>query len=243
MRNIVFFLIFLLTSNFAYAKKINIPEISDNDIFVYYNKSAKVNFIGFVGGDGLKGSASKSENPLSRSAKDFRDSGSNYYVFPNPKKKEKIGDRKNKDHMSRISILIDHIKKENNLPIILLGHSRGSISVAAAANNLERGKINGIVILGSITASVGKYTPFFLTMQHMLKETSIPVLVVHHEQDGCSVSPYVGAKNLAEKKNYKLISITGGGKSGSECGPLHYHGFEGTTAQVISSIQDWVKNL
>ena len=96
MRSIVFFLIFLLTSNFAYAKKINIPEVSDNDIFVYYNKSAKVNFIGFVGGGGLKGSASKSQNPLSRSAKDFRDSGSNYYVFPNPKKKKKIGDRKSK---------------------------------------------------------------------------------------------------------------------------------------------------
>ena len=243
MRNIVFFLIFLLTSNFAYAKKINIPEVSDNDIFVYYNKSAKVNFIGFVGGGGLKGSASKSQNPLSRSAKDFRDSGSNYYVFPNPKKKKNIGDRKNKDHMSRISILIDHIKKENNLPIILLGHSRGSISVAAAANTLEKGKISGIVILGSITTSVGKYTPYTLTMNHMLKETSIPVLVIHHEKDGCAGCSYLGAKNLAKKKNYKLISITGGGKSGSECGPLHYHGFEGTTDQVISSIQDWVKNF
>ena len=243
MKNIVFFLIFLLTSNFAYAKKINIPEISDNDIFVYYNKSAKVNFIGFVGGEGLKGSASKSQNPLSRSAKDFRDSDSNYYVFTNPKKKKKIGDRKSKDHMSRISILIDHIKKENNLPIILLGHSRGSISVAAAANNLKKGKISGIVILGSITTPVGKYTPYTLTMKHMLKQTSIPVLVVHHEKDGCSVSSYMGAKNLAKKRNYKLISITGGGKSGSECGPLHYHGFEGTTDQVISSVQDWVKNF
>ena len=243
MRNIVFFLIFLLTSNFAYAKKINIPEVSDNDIFVYYNKSAKVNFIGFVGGGGLKGSASKSQNPLSRSAKDFRDSGSNYYVFPNPKKKKNIGDRKNKDHMSRISILIDHIKKENNLPIILLGHSRGSISVAAAANNLEKGKINGIVILGSITTSVGKYTPYTLTMKHMLKETSIPVLVIHHEKDGCSVSSYLGAKNLAKKKNYKLISITGGGKSGSECGPLHYHGFEGNMTEVIQSIKEWSEKL
>ena len=243
MRNIVFFLIFLLTSNFAYAKKINIPEVSDNDIFVYYNKSAKVNFIGFVGGGGLKGSASKSQNPLSRSAKDFRDSGSNYYVFPNPKKKKNIGDRKNKDHMSRISILIDHIKKENNLPIILLGHSRGSISVAAAANNLEKGKINGIVILGSITTSVGKYTPYTLTMKHMLKETSIPVMVIHHEKDGCSVSSYLGAKNLAKKKNYKLISITGGGKSGSECGPLHYHGFEGKMTEVIQSIKEWSEKL
>ena len=73
--------------------------------------------------------------------------------------------------MSRISILIDHIKKENNLPIILLGHSRGSISVAAAANNLKKRKISGIVILGSITTPVGKYTPYTLTMKHMLKQT------------------------------------------------------------------------
>jgi predicted alpha/beta hydrolase family esterase len=242
MRKLIFIIFFFYTTN-SLAEKLNLPDISENPIFTYKNSNAKVNFIGFVGGEGLKGNASKSQNPLARSAKDFRNSGSNYYVFPNPKKKKKIGDRKNKDHMSRISILIDHIKKENNLPIILLGHSRGSISVAAAANNLKKGKISGIVILGSITTPVGKYTPYTLTMKHMLKQTSIPVLVVHHEKDGCSVSSYMGAKNLAKKRNYKLISITGGGKSGSECGPLHYHGFEGTTDQVISSIQDWVKNF
>ena len=77
----------------------------------------------------------------------------------------------------------------------------------------------------------------------MLKETSIPVLVVHHEKDGCSVSSYLGAKNLAKQKNYKLISITGGGKSGSECGPLHYHGFEGKMTEVIQSIKEWSEKL
>ena len=242
MRKLIFIIFFFYTTN-SLAEKLNLPDISENPIFAYKNSYAKVNFIGFVGGEGLKGNASKSQNPLARSAKDFRNSGSNYYVFPNPKKKKKIGDRKNKDHMSRISILIDHIKKENNLPIILLGHSRGSISVAAAANNLEKGKISGIVILGSITTSVGKYTPYTLTMKHMLKETSIPVLVIHHEKDGCSVSSYLGAKNIAKKKNYKLISITGGGKSGSECGPLHYHGFEGNMTEVIQSIKEWSEKL
>ena len=242
MRKLIFIIFFFYTTN-SLAEKLNLPDISENPIFAYKNSNAKVNFIGFVGGDGLKGNASKSQNPLARSAKDFRNSGSNYYVFPNPKKKKKIGDRKNKDHMSRISILIDNIKKDNNLPIILLGHSRGSISVAAAANNLEKGKISGIVILGSITTSVGKYTPYTLTMKHMLKETSIPVLVIHHEKDGCSVSSYLGAKNLAKKKNYKLISITGGGKSGSECGPLHYHGFEGKMTEVIQSIKEWSEKL
>ena len=43
----------------------------------------------------------------------------------------------------------------------------------------------------------------------------------------------------AEKYNFKLVTITGGGNSGRECGPLHSHGFEGTMPKVIKAIKSW----
>jgi hypothetical protein len=147
MKKFLLIFIFLsFVSQGVFAKKINIPEVSNNKIWVYYNKQAKVNYIAFNGGGGMKGNPSKSGNPILKFGKDFREAGSNYYIFSNPKKKKNLNNRKSKDHVKRISILIDHVKKQNNLPIVLLGHSRGSISVAHAANKIGKEKIDGIVI-------------------------------------------------------------------------------------------------
>ena len=233
-------------SSSSHAKQLNIDSVSENPILAYLNKQATVNYIAFVGGEGVKGKASKSKNPVARSGKEFRDVGSNYFIFPNPAKKMKLSnaDRNGgKDHMQRILNLINYIKTQNSLPIVLLGHSRGSISVSSAAKILGKENVKGIVVLSSITSSYGDYTPYYLTMESMLKKVELPVLVVHHEKDACTVSQYNAAKKLAEKNNYKLITISGGGTTGSVCGPLHYHGFEGTAEEVIRAVQEWSTTL
>ena len=225
--------------------KIKIDSVSEKPIFGFESPNAKFNVIGFVGGGGLKGGVGKSGNPLARDRKKIRDAGFNYYIFPNPKAKESISlfYRKDQDHVQKISNLIDYLNKKNNLPAILLGHSRGSVSVAAAANKLGVQKIKGIVIMGSLTAS-SKAITYTFTMKAMLeKKIDVPVLVVHHEKDRCDVTPYIGAKDLAEKMNFKLIAITGGGNTGDACGPLHHHGFEETMPEVIQVIKKWSEGL
>lgn len=148
MKKFLLILIFLsFVFQGVFAKKIDIPEVSNNKIWVYYSKQAKVNHIAFIGGGGMKGNPTKSGNPVAKFGKNFREAGSNYYIFSNPKKKIVLNNIKTKDHIKRVSILIDHIKKQNNLPIVLLGHSRGSISAAHAVNEIGKEKIDGIVIL------------------------------------------------------------------------------------------------
>ena len=90
MKKFLLIFIFLsFVSQGVFAKKINIPEVSNNKIWVYYNKQAKVNYIAFNGGGGMKGNPTKSGNPILKFGKDFREAGSNYYIFSNPKKKKK----------------------------------------------------------------------------------------------------------------------------------------------------------
>ncbi|MBL60768.1 MAG: hypothetical protein CMI85_01385 [Candidatus Pelagibacter sp.] len=247
MKKISILVVFITCSLFSfetYAAKIKVQSVSDNPIFAFTNPNAKVNVIGFVGGAGIKKGVGKSQNPLARDRKSFKRAGMNYYIFPNPKTKKAISlkYRKSKDHVKKISNLLEYLKKENNLPTILVGHSRGSVSVAAAANNLGKEIVKGIVIMGSLTATSKKITSPF-TMSSMLKKTSVPVLIIHHRKDGCEVTPFAPTKSLSKKKGFPLVAISGGGSTGNPCGPLHYHGFEGTMNQVIDEIKKWAEAL
>ena len=247
MKKIIILVVFITFSLFSfetYAAKIKVQSVSENPIFAFTNTNAKINVIGFVGGAGIKKGVGKSQNPLARERKLFKQAGMNYYIFPNPKIKKGISlkYRKSKDHIKKISNLILYLKKENNLPTILVGHSRGSVSVSAAANMLGNNEVKGIVVMGSLTATSQKVKAPF-TMRNMLKKTSVPVLIIHHKQDGCVVTPFSPIKSLSKKRGFPLVTISGGGSSGNPCGPLHFHGFEGTMSQVITEIKKWAEAL
>ena len=78
--------------------------------------------------------------------------------------------------------------------------------------------------MGSITETSSAVSSSF-TMKTMFKnKPDVPIFVIHHEKDSCVVTSYVGAKRLADKHNFNLLKISGGGTSGDVCGPLHYHG-------------------
>ena len=94
----------------------------------------------------------------------------------------------------------------------------------------------------SLTATSQKVKAPF-TMRNMLKKTSVPVLIIHHKKDGCIVTPFAPVKSLSKKKGFSLAAISGGGSTGNPCGPLHYHGFEGTMSQVITEIKRWAETL
>ena len=110
---LVVFITFSLFSFETYAAKIKVQSVSENPIFAYTNPNAKINVIGFVGGAGIKKGVGKSQNPLARERKLFKQAGMNYYIFPNPKIKKGISlkYRKSKDHIKKISNLIKYLKK------------------------------------------------------------------------------------------------------------------------------------
>ena len=77
-----------------------------------------------------------------------------------------------------------------------------------------------------------------------LEKLAIPVLVVHHESDGCKVCPYSEIPAMMEKlgktPKAELISVSGGQSRGDPCEAMAYHGFNGLEADVVGRITRWV---
>ena len=75
-------------------------------------------------------------------------------------------------------------------------------------------------------------------------QLTIPVLVVHHEQDSCKTCAASDLPLLMDKlvKNPKaaLITFKGGQSTGDPCEAWAYHGFNGIEPEVVSKISRWV---
>ena len=77
-----------------------------------------------------------------------------------------------------------------------------------------------------------------------LEHIKVPVLVVHHQQDGCSYCAYSEIPNLMAKLTHTprshLITATGGKSQGDACAAFAHHGFNGLEADVVGQMADWI---
>ncbi len=231
----------------AKVTKINIPT-SDMPMKAIESPNSKVNLIMFVGGAGLKhGKLGKVKNPLIRARSIFKQSGANLYFFPNPKKGKamKLGYRISKKHADEILKVSKIVKSRNNLPTILVGHSRGGTSVSNVAV-IHGAKIDGIVNAAAMTKTSNKVSSKHIITKILKKSVNTHVLIVHPKKDTCLVTPFSPIPKLMKNlkaKSKKLVTINGGGTTGRECGPLHRHGFENTERELADSIINWSSGL
>jgi hypothetical protein len=79
-----------------------------------------------------------------------------------------------------------------------------------------------------------------------LEKLDIPVLVVHHEQDGCRHCSFAQVPALMQKLTRSprkaLQSYRGGTDRGDPCEALAYHGFNGLEKEVIVNIANWIRS-
>ena len=231
----------------AKVTKINIPT-SDMPMKAIESPNSKVNLIMFVGGAGLKhGKLGKVKNPLIRARSIFKQSGANLYFFPNPKKGKamKLSYRISKKHADEILKVSKIVKSRNNLPTILVGHSRGGTSVSNVAV-VHGTKIDGIVNAAAMTKTSNKVSSKHIITKILKKSVNTHVLIVHPKKDTCLVTPFSPIPKLMKNlkaKSKKLVTINGGGTTGRECGPLHRHGFENTERELADSIINWSSGL
>jgi hypothetical protein len=67
----------------------------------------------------------------------------------------------------------------------------------------------------------------------------LPLLLVHHVDDGCTWTPYRDAARLA--KRFPLVSVEGGKPAESgPCDPLAQHGFYGREPETVDAIAAWM---
>src|SRR5262245_39303907 len=149
--------------------------------------------------------------------------------------------RLGEDHFTDVSaVLADLGKRLPNLPIFLIGTSRGTISAAAVGARFGSG-LSGVVLTSTMFRAAGARSnePGPGLSRFDFKTIKVPVLFVHHVGDQCAVTPYSDAAPLADK--YPLISVSGGrAPESGPCDPFSAHGYFGKETETIEQIVHWM---
>lgn len=184
-------------------------------------------------------------NFLIRSRTLFLNNGISTAVIDAPTDKPhdlRFGFRRSVEHATDIGEVIAHLRQTFNLPVWLIGTSRGTNSVASAAAYLGEKGPDGIVLTASMLSWNEKGDQL---LELPLEKIKGPALIAHHEDDDCHVTPPnkvpALAARLAHARPIKTFLYRGGLAQGNPCQAMHYHGFNGLEETVVRDIANWIK--
>lgn len=211
----------------------------------------KATVILFTGGDGWiniqpDGSIKRQGNFLVRSRQLFADQGLMVAVLDAPSDRQSApylsGYRQKPEHVADVKAVIAWLKQRANVPVWLVGTSRGTQSAAYVATKLAGGDggPDGIVLTSTILTD--PRSPAVPEME--LSRLQIPVLVVHHKRDGCKHCQFSDMSRLMDKlaplARKELFAFDGGISEGDPCEARAFHGFNGIESDVVARIAGWV---
>lgn len=151
------------------------------------------------------------------------------------------GFRQTREHAADVQAVIAWLRARVQRPVWLVGTSRGTQSAGWLATELNGPDgPDGIVLTATILSDDrGRPVPAM-----PLDRIRVPVLVVHHEQDGCRHCAYADVpalmQQLAHVPKRELIAFRGGDNVGDPCEARAYHGFNGLEAGVVTRIAAWM---
>lgn len=186
------------------------------------------------------------DNFLVRTRQEFAGRGLSVVVIDAPSDRQSQpflgGFRQKTEHVEDIKAVIAWLRKQNNVPVWFVGTSRGTQSAAFIATQIgvKDGGADGLVLTSTILSDE-KSRP---VPEMPLGKIAVPVLVVHHEQDGCKHCSYQDIPQLMRKlqgaPRKELITITGGEDRGDPCEAFAYHGFNGNEVAVVAKVAEWI---
>lgn len=153
------------------------------------------------------------------------------------------GWRQTAGHAEDIRLLTAWLRQNFKLPVWLIGTSRGTQSVAFAAARFAgtTDAADGLVLTSTILTDNASRPVTAMPLENL----TMPVLVVHHEQDGCRLCRYSEIpalmKKLSAAARKDLQTYRGGIDRGDPCEALAYHGFNGLEKEVVAGIGAWIR--
>jgi hypothetical protein len=194
--------------------------------------------MGYPGHFGLKPGDSEIKNQTARMllALPYRQRVRvNVVILDSPSPLQGISARSSADHIERIHSVVKFYSNKLSKPVWLFGHSDGSVSVSEYLNRSieNRNSVAGIVL------SAGR------SETRITDDWSVPALVLHHDRDGCDVTPYEGARryySAIKDKNSsqtELATVQGGMSSGSPCS-TGFHMYERAYGEAQAYIEDFL---
>jgi pimeloyl-ACP methyl ester carboxylesterase len=228
------------------------PGVTETLLVIEPSGQPAATVVLFVGGPGKAGlktpwkTGHRGGNFLFRSADRFAENGFLVAVIDTPSDRpDGLWDwRTGREHGEDIAAVMAALRAMAAAPVWLVGTSMGTLSAASAAALLKPGGPNGIVLTSSVTQSSRQSHESVNTVR--LQDIAVPVLVVHHEEDGCRSSPYAGAQALLDRLRASprraLMGFTGGDTPrSSPCEAFAPHGYLGIENEVVDAIAAWIK--
>lgn len=152
------------------------------------------------------------------------------------------GFRDSMKHVEDIDHVIRYLRKKSNVPVWLVGTSRGTESAVFIAIHSKQ-QPDGLILTSSMSVENGAGTA---VTEMDIEEIKIPALVVANTDDSCEKTPPEGAAEIVEmlvkSKNAKVKMFSGGDSPiSSECKARSYHGFLGIEHDVVNYISEFIK--
>jgi hypothetical protein len=152
------------------------------------------------------------------------------------------GFRQTPEHVADIRAVIAWLRQQSNIPVWMVGTSRGTQSTAFITTQLApaNGGPDGLVLTSSmLTDTSGRPVP-----EMPLERIQVPTLVVHHKEDGCEYCKPADLPRLMDKltavPRKELLTFEGGKSQGDPCEAMAYHGYNGIEQKVIDAITEWI---
>jgi hypothetical protein len=152
--------------------------------------------------------------------------------------------RLTEEHAQDAAVLMAFLRAEADVPVWLVGTSRGSISAANAAARIGKNGLEGIVLSSSVTNGGNKIRPSLADIA--LDRITAATLILGHKDDDCYVTPWSEQADLAGKltktRKVQAIGVSGGKADGQSapCGAHSHHGFLGIEKETVARIAAWI---
>ena len=146
--------------------------------------------------------------------------------------------RQASEHLLRIESVVRHFKALYGLPVWIMGHSNGAVSITEFYKMLQKNKQEGL-IAGAIYSSAHNGARFE-------ENTQLPILFLAHERDGCIKSLPTRSKALFEQQQKsnpmktRYVLITGGEAQADNPCSSGFHMFYGASKEAFTAIEQFV---
>ena len=148
-------------------------------------------------------------------------------------------------HAEDIAAVVKAVKARADLPVFLIGTSRGTISATNAAARLPPGTVTGLVLTSTVTERGNKRQAS--VYETPVKDIKVPVFALAHRNDGCYVTPpgavpaLLKAMPAAPRKD--SVTVSGGSSGGEPCGAQSAHGYLGIEDQAVKAMVAWIDSV
>jgi hypothetical protein len=146
--------------------------------------------------------------------------------------------RQGREHLLRIESVVRHYKELYALPVWIMGHSNGAVSITEFYKMLQKARKENLVD-GAIYSSARNGASFN-------DDTSMPVLFLAHERDGCEKSKPSQSRAVYEQlrkhdpQRVEYVVIRGGESQSQHPCSSGFHMFYGAAEEAYKAIDQFV---